>query len=93
MNGVFNPINDRLVKVTIKVGHLSITMLSVYAPTEVELVWRQDRKNRKTKLRLFKATVLPVLFYESESWAPLSHQDNDSKSSSINVCELFVVSL
>ena len=36
MNGVFNPINERLVKVTIKVGHLGITMLAVYAPTEVD---------------------------------------------------------
>ena len=38
-----------------------------------KLVWYQPAIKYSTKYRLFKAVILPVLLFESESWAPLNH--------------------
>ena len=38
-----------------------------------KLVWYQPAIKCSTKCRLFKAVILPVLLYGSESWAPLNH--------------------
>ena len=38
-----------------------------------KLVWYQPAIKYSTKCRLFKAVILPVLLYGSESWAPLNH--------------------
>ena len=38
-----------------------------------KLIWYQPAIKCSTKCRLFKAVILPVLLYGSESWAPLNH--------------------
>ena len=38
-----------------------------------KLVWYQPAIKCSTKGRLFKAVILPVLLYGSESWLPLNH--------------------
>ena len=38
-----------------------------------KLLWYQPAIKYSTKCRLFKAVLLPVLLYGSESWAPLKH--------------------
>ena len=53
-------------EIDVRINKASIAFRSTY-----KLVWRQHKINSKTKMRLFKANVLPVLWYGSESWAPL----------------------
>ena len=38
-----------------------------------KLVWYQPAIKCSTKGKLFKAVIIPVLLYGSESWAPLNH--------------------
>ena len=35
-NGVFRPINERLLQVRVKIGVFGISLIAVYAPTKVD---------------------------------------------------------
>ena len=37
------------------------------------LIWYQKKLKRKTKMRLFKSLIMPILLYGCETWAPLSN--------------------
>ena len=37
------------------------------------LIWHQKKLKRKTKMRLFKSIIMPILLYGCETWAPLSN--------------------
>ena len=37
------------------------------------LIWYQKKLKKKTKMRLFKSIIIPILLYGCETWAPLSN--------------------
>ena len=37
------------------------------------LIWYQKKLKKKTKMRLFKSNIMPILLYGCETWAPLSN--------------------
>ena len=54
------------------------------------LIWYQKKLKRKTKMRLFKSIIMPILLYGCETWAPLS---NHVQRLLISVFGLYVKSL
>ena len=38
------------------------------------ILWYQQKIKISTKMRMFKAAILPTLLYGSETWAPLAKQ-------------------
>ena len=42
-NGVFRPINERLLQVRVKIGGFGISLITVYAPTEVDDLENSDK--------------------------------------------------
>ena len=38
------------------------------------VLWYQKKIKTETKMRMFKAAIIPTLMYGSEAWAPLAHQ-------------------
>ena len=49
------------------------------------LIWYQKKLKRKTKMRLFKSIIMPILLYGCETWAPLSNHVQRLQSF-VNMC-------